>query len=84
MPALRAGVEGTLMAKRKPQLEPLLLTTDEVASLLGTSRATVYRLLGKHALPVRRVGRRLKIPRSALINYCNPVVATEESASAHV
>ncbi len=46
--------------------EPLTLTVDEAAALLGVSRNTAYAATHAGQLPCVRVGRRILVPRKAL------------------
>ena len=49
---------------------PELLTVDEVASLLRTSRKAVYAMVERRQLPgVRRVGRRVLVRRVELLDW---------------
>ena len=50
---------------------PLALTVKEVAKLLGISRNTAYRLIKSKKLRSVRVGRQIRVPRSALEEYLN-------------
>ena len=45
---------------------PLLLRISEAARLLSLSRSTLYQLIGKGELPVIRIGRTVRVTRSAL------------------
>ena len=50
--------------------EPLLLTTDEVAAILRTSRKAVYAMAERAQIPgVTRIGRRLLIRRDDLLSW---------------
>jgi len=50
--------------------EPLLLTTDEVAAILRTSRKAVYAMAERAQIPgVMRIGRRLLIRRDDLLSW---------------
>jgi excisionase family DNA binding protein len=50
-----------------PQGEPVLLTVDEVATYLRTTRAAIYHQVARHQLPgVVRVGRRVLVRRAVL------------------
>jgi excisionase family DNA binding protein len=52
------------------QSEPVQLTTDEVASLLRTSRKAVYCMTERGQLPgVIRIGRRVLYRRRDLVDY---------------
>jgi excisionase family DNA binding protein len=45
----------------------LALTVAEAAGLLGISRALAYELVARHELPSIRLGRRLVVPKVALL-----------------
>lgn len=60
---------------------PLALTIKQVAKLLGVSRNTAYRLVRSKKLRSIRVGRQIRIPRSALEMYLNGV-ETDKNLSA--
>ncbi len=48
---------------------PLLLTSDEVAELLRTTRKAVYAMVERRQIPgVIRIGRRLLFQRQALVD----------------
>jgi excisionase family DNA binding protein len=46
--------------------EPLTLTVEEAAKLLGVSRGTAYEAARRGELPTIRLGRRLLVPRARL------------------
>ena len=49
---------------------PMLLTADETADLLRTTRAAVYAMAERGQLPgVTRIGRRLLVRRDALVDW---------------
>lgn len=48
---------------------PLLLRAVEVARLLGLSRSNVYALMSTGTLPVVRIGRAIRVPRPALLEW---------------
>ncbi len=51
---------------------PLLLTADEVAELLRTTRKAIYAMVERAMLPgATRVGRRLLIRRDDLLSWLN-------------
>lgn len=50
---------------------PLALTVCQVADLLGVSKNTAYTLVRSGQLRSVRVGRQIRVPRSALENYLN-------------
>lgn len=45
----------------------LTLSVEEAAQLLGISRALAYELVAQHRLPSLRLGRRIVVPRRALV-----------------
>jgi excisionase family DNA binding protein len=47
-------------------LPPVLVPVREAAQMLGVSEATVRRQIRDHLLPVRRIGRSLRVDMSAL------------------
>ncbi len=52
------------------QGEPLLLTVDETADLLRTTRVAVYALVARSQLPgVIRLGRRVLVRRQDLLDW---------------
>lgn len=52
---------------RTPGPDRLTWTITEAAQLLGFSRATAYEAAHRGELPVRLIGRRMLVPRSALL-----------------
>jgi len=51
-----------------------VLNVDEVASLLGVNRKTVYDAAGRGQIPHRRLGKRILFSRAALLEWlsCRP------------
>lgn len=47
--------------------ERLTLTVEEAAGVLGISRALAYELVARGELPSLRLGRRIVVPRRALV-----------------
>ncbi len=47
--------------------ESLVLSVPEAGRLLNLSRATAYMLAGQGIIPTLRLGRRLVVPRAALL-----------------
>jgi len=47
--------------------ERLVFTVGEAAELLGISRAFAYELVARGELPVIRLGRRIVVPKAALL-----------------
>ena len=56
----------TLVPNHRP--EPVAVSKAEAAEMLGVSVRTVDRLIALKELPVRRLGRRVLIPRNGLHN----------------
>jgi excisionase family DNA binding protein len=52
---------------RTPESDRLTWTITEAAQLLGISRATAYEAAHRGELPVRLIGRRMLVPRVALL-----------------
>jgi excisionase family DNA binding protein len=55
--------------------ERLVLTVTEAARLLGVSRALAYELVRRGVIPSLRLGRRLVIPRRALLAMVDSAAA---------
>ena len=53
-------------------MEPLAVSPDEAALLLGLKRTKVYELLADGTLRSLKVGRRRLIPTDALREFINP------------
>jgi excisionase family DNA binding protein len=51
---------------------PLLHTKIEAAALLNVSVRTIDNLIAMKDLPVRRIGRRVLIPRAVLLSFAKP------------
>lgn len=48
---------------------PLALSADEVAQVLGISRAGAYTLMHSKGFPVLQVGKRLVVPKDRLLSW---------------
>jgi excisionase family DNA binding protein len=59
------------VCKVRPDAEPTepLMTVDEVAALLRTTRRTVYRYKREGSIPFLRIGRRLLFSRQAVLAW---------------
>jgi excisionase family DNA binding protein len=55
----------------------LTWTITEAAQLLGISRATAYEAAHRGELPVRLIGRRMLVPRTALLRLLDQDIPTE-------
>ena len=66
-----ARTPGAATDPRGESVEPVpLLTPDDVARVLRTSRAAIYKMQERGQLPgVRRIGRRLLFDRAALLDW---------------
>ena len=52
--------------EKRGEDDVVLLRAVEVARLLGLSRSQVYAMMGTGRLPIIRIGRAVRVPRSAL------------------
>ena len=59
--------------QRQPINDPLVLTPMETAKLLRIGRATVYEQIRCRAIPSIRMGRRILVPKAALIKMLEGV-----------
>lgn len=59
---------------RPLEVERLALTVEEAASLLGVSRGFAYQLVARGDLRSVRLGRRIVIPRAAVLRLLDPDV----------
>ena len=48
---------------------PLTLKADQVAAVLGISRANAYTLLRREDFPTLRIGKRMLVPRDSFIQW---------------
>ena len=48
---------------------PVMLNANQLAKVLGISRAGTYALLQSAGFPVLNIGRRLVVPKAGLINW---------------
>jgi len=57
------------MINRQTDFEdlPQMMTPQEVQAFFGLGRATVYSLIKEGEIPVRRIGRRLFVPKQELV-----------------
>jgi excisionase family DNA binding protein len=54
---------------------PDFLNVDEVAALMRVSRSTAYNLVNDQTIPSCRIGRRIRVPKSALVAALNEPAA---------
>lgn len=55
---------------------PLALCADEVAQVLGVSRAGAYTLMHSKGFPVLQVGKRLVVPKDKLLAWIEEQIAS--------
>lgn len=60
----------------------LTFTVDEVAALLGLSRATAYKAVNNGSIPAIKVGHRTLVPRASLLRMLNAAPAAGECNAA--
>lgn len=64
----------------KAESLPLVYSVCQVAKLLDISRNTAYRLIRSKKLRSIRIGRQIRIPRSALDDYLNGMEPGKEQS----
>lgn len=62
----RAGDAVPVVPESSTGAEPLAMSVEEAATLLGISRAFAYELVARSELPALRLGRRIVVPRKAV------------------
>jgi excisionase family DNA binding protein len=55
--------------ERQTENESILLRGEEVADLLGVSRAKAYRLMQRREIPVVMFGKSVRCPRESLLGF---------------
>jgi excisionase family DNA binding protein len=73
-------VEGST---RTPLPDRLTWSITEVAQVLGISRASAYEAAHRGELPVRVIGRRMLVPRVALLRLLNEAHTPEPAQHQH-
>ena len=68
---------------RTPPPDRLTWSITEVAQVLGISRASTYEAAHRGELPVRVIGRRLLVPRVALLRLLNEAHTPEPAQHQH-
>ncbi len=66
-PPVTAGAEASADLAQLVRGERLALTVSEAGALIGISRALAYELVARGELPSIRLGRRLVVPKLALL-----------------
>jgi excisionase family DNA binding protein len=52
--------------------QPLTLTVEQAAKLLGIGRSTAYELVRTGDIPSLRLGRRIVVPTAGMAQLCDP------------
>lgn len=55
---------------------PITLKADEVAQVLGISRANAYVLMHSADFPTLRIGKRMVVPKDKLIEWINKQIGS--------
>ena len=55
---------------------PVTLKADEVAAVLGISRANAYNLMRSEGFPTIHIGKRMIVPRDKLVAWIDAQVST--------
>lgn len=55
---------------------PLALNADDIAQVLGISRAHAYELMRSEGFPTLRIGKRMTVPKVKLIEWMNQQMAS--------
>jgi excisionase family DNA binding protein len=66
-----------------PQPDRLTWTITEAAQVLGISRASAYEAAHRGEMPVRVIGRRMLVPRVALLRLLNEAHTPEPAPHQH-
>ena len=61
------------------RMDPLLLSKQEAARLLGLSIRSLEHLISRNEIPTRRIGRRVLITRSAIDSFARAKNSNESS-----
>ena len=55
---------------------PLALSAEDVAQVLGISRANAYTLMHSKGFPTIKIGKRMTVPKDKLIERINKQIST--------
>lgn len=61
--------EGTMVIYTNYDQLPLALGADDVAQVLGISRANAYNLMRSKGFPTLKIGKRMTVPKQKLIEW---------------
>jgi excisionase family DNA binding protein len=62
-------------------LEPELLSVATAAKIMGISRTVMYQLIAGNRVPVVRIGRSVRVPRRALMEWIDTASTGERITS---
>ena len=73
--------ETSIFAKQKEQISsydqlPVALNADQVAAVLGISRAGAYNLMRSEGFPTLFIGKRMVVPKDKLLSWMNVQVGS--------
>ena len=55
---------------------PLALNADDVAQVLGVSRAQAYNLMRSEGFPTLKIGKRMSVPKNKLLEWIDAHMAS--------
>lgn len=55
---------------------PLVLNADQLAAVLGISRANAYKLMRSNGFPTLQIGKRLLVPRDKLLEWMDGKISS--------
>ena len=55
---------------------PLALNADDVAQVLGVSRAQAYNLMRSEGFPTLKIGKRMSVPKNKLLEWIDAQMAS--------
>lgn len=58
---------------------PIMLNADQLAQVLGISRAGAYQLMHTKGFPTIRIGKRIVVPKQELIDWLNDRLKDNDS-----
>ena len=63
---------------------PLALSAEDVAQVLGISRANAYTLMHSKGFPTLRIGKRMTVPKDKLIEWIDKQMEPKPSKPLHL
>jgi excisionase family DNA binding protein len=70
------------MMVRSVEVQAELLRAEEVAQLLGVGRSKVFEMIRSRELPMIRMGRSVRVPRTALLAWIEQSTQRPDSVGA--